>query len=73
MTGDMPAARSLRDASAAETGEGEPIEVTFSHAEPQLTPGAARAVLACSCAPGKEQTTPGADALEASRRVQVPR
>jgi hypothetical protein len=46
MTGDMPAARSLQDASAAETGEGEPIEVTFSPAEPQLTPGAARAVLA---------------------------
>ena len=46
MTGDMPAARSLRDACAAETGEGELIEVTFSPAEPQLTPGAARAVLA---------------------------
>ena len=31
---------------AAESGEGELIEVTFSPAEPQLTPGAARAVLA---------------------------
>ena len=30
MTGDMPAARGLRDARAAETGEGELIEVTFS-------------------------------------------
>jgi hypothetical protein len=46
MTGDMPAARGPRDVRAAETGEGELIEVTFSPAEPQLTPGAARAVLA---------------------------
>jgi len=46
MTGDMPAARSLQAASAAETGEDELIKVTFSPAEPQLTPGAARAVLA---------------------------
>ena len=46
MTGDRPAARGLRDVRAAETGEGELIEVTFSPAEPQLTPGAARAVLA---------------------------
>ena len=46
MTGDMPAARAARDAPAAEAGEAELIEVTFSPAEPQLTPGAARAVLA---------------------------
>jgi hypothetical protein len=46
MTGDMPAVRGLRDACASETGEDELIEVTFSPAEPQLTPGAARAVLA---------------------------
>jgi hypothetical protein len=46
MTGDMPPARDRRDASAAEAGEGELIEVTFSPAEPQLTPGAAWAVLA---------------------------
>jgi len=46
MTGDMPPARDRQDASAAETGEGELIEVTFSPVEPQLTPGAARAVLA---------------------------
>jgi hypothetical protein len=47
MTGELPrAARALRDAPTAETGEGELIEVTFSSAEPQLTPGAARAVLA---------------------------
>jgi hypothetical protein len=46
MTGDMPPARDRQDASAAETGEGELIEVTFSPAEPQLTPGAAQAVLA---------------------------
>ena len=46
MTGDMPPAQDPRNASAAETGEGELIEVTFSPAEPQLTPGAAQAVLA---------------------------
>jgi hypothetical protein len=46
MTGDMPAARGLRDTRAAQTGEDELIEVTFSPAEPQLTPDAARAVLA---------------------------
>ena len=46
MTGDIPPARDRRDAPAAEAGEGELIEVTFSPAEPQLTPGAARAVLA---------------------------
>ena len=46
MTGDMPAAQDPRKGSAAQTGEGELIEVTFSPAEPQLTPGAARAVLA---------------------------
>ncbi len=46
MTGDMPAAQGPRNASAAETEEGELIEVTFSPAEPQLTPGAANAVLA---------------------------
>ena len=46
MTGDMPAAQGPRKAPAARTGEGELIEVTFSPAEPQLTPGAARAVLA---------------------------
>jgi hypothetical protein len=46
MTGDMPAAQDPQKAPAAQTGEGELIEVTFSPAEPQLTPGAARAVLA---------------------------
>jgi hypothetical protein len=46
MTGDMPAAQGPRKGPAAQTGEGELIEVTFSPAEPQLTPGAARAVLA---------------------------
>lgn len=46
MTGDMSAAWGLRDACTAETGEGELIEVTFSPAEPQLTPSAANAVLA---------------------------
>jgi len=46
MTGDMPAGQGPRKGSAAQTGEGELIEVTFSPAEPQLTPGAARAVLA---------------------------
>ena len=47
MTGDMPAAQGPQAcAPLRETGEGELIEVTFSPAEPQLTPGAARAVLA---------------------------
>jgi hypothetical protein len=46
MTGDMPAAQGPWLGSAAQTGEGELIEVTFSPVEPQLTPGAARAVLA---------------------------
>jgi len=40
------AARAWQAAPAAETGEAELIEVTFTPAEPQLTPGAARAVLA---------------------------
>jgi hypothetical protein len=46
MTGDKPAPQGPRNASAAQTGGGELIEVTFSPAEPQLAPGAARAVLA---------------------------
>jgi hypothetical protein len=46
MTRDMPATDGPRDGPAAETGVGELIEVTFSPAEPQLTPGAAQAVLA---------------------------
>ena len=37
---------SPRVVSAAQTREGELIEVTFSPAEPQLTPCAARALLA---------------------------
>jgi hypothetical protein len=45
MTGDMSAAQGRRKGPALQTGEGELIEVTFSPAEPQLTPGAARAVL----------------------------
>ena len=45
MTGDIPA-QGPRKAPAARTEEGELIEVTFSPAEPQLTPDAARAVLA---------------------------
>jgi hypothetical protein len=47
MTGEVPvAAQNPRDALAAGTDEGEGIEVTFNPAEPQLTPGAAGAVLA---------------------------
>ncbi len=45
MTGDLPAP-GLPGACAAQTGPGELIEVTFNPAEPQLTPAAARAVLA---------------------------
>jgi hypothetical protein len=40
------AARPRQAAPVAEPGGAEVIEVTFTPAEPQLTPGAARAVLA---------------------------
>ena len=40
------AARPRQAAQAAEPAGAEVIEVTFTPAEPQLTPGAARAVLA---------------------------
>lgn len=40
------ATRPRPPAPTAETGKAELIEVTFTPAEPQLTPGAARAVLA---------------------------
>lgn len=47
VTGELPRApRAPRDPPAAQSGEGELIEVAFSPSEPQLTPGAARAVLA---------------------------
>jgi hypothetical protein len=47
MTGEVPvAAQNPYDALATGTDEGEGIEVTFSPAEPQLTLGAARAILA---------------------------
>ena len=47
MTAEPPrAARPRQTAPAAEPGGAEVIEVTFTPAEPQLTPGAARAVLA---------------------------
>jgi hypothetical protein len=39
-------ARPRRAAPAAEPAGAEVVEVTFTPAEPQLTPGAARAVLA---------------------------
>lgn len=42
----MTAERPRQAMPAAEPGEAEVIEVTFTPAEPQLTPGAARAVLA---------------------------
>jgi hypothetical protein len=45
MTGGLPRTRASRDTAAADTSAGELIEVTFSPVEPQLTPGAARAVL----------------------------
>jgi hypothetical protein len=44
--GPSRAALPQQAAPAAETGQAELIEVTFTPAEPQLTPGAARAVLA---------------------------
>jgi hypothetical protein len=44
--GPSRAARTGPAASVADTGDAEVIEVTFTPAEPQLTPGAARAVLA---------------------------
>ncbi len=47
MTAEPPqAGRPRQAAPAANTGQAELIEVTFTPAEPQLTPGAARAVLA---------------------------
>ena len=47
MTAEPPRAGGPRPpAPAAEPGHAELIEVTFTPAEPQLTPGAARAVLA---------------------------
>ena len=45
MTAEPPRA-SRQAAPAAEPGHAELIEVTFTPAEPQLTPSAARAVLA---------------------------
>jgi hypothetical protein len=45
MTAEPPRA-SRQAVPAAEPGHAELIEVTFTPAEPQLTPGAARAVLA---------------------------
>lgn len=72
MTGEMPTARDLQEVRAAKTGKGEPIEVTFSPAEPQLTPGAAWAVLAMLLRAQERADHPGADALEASRQVQLP-
>ena len=47
VTAEPPrAGRPRQAAPAADTGPAELIEVTFIPAEPQLTPGAARAVLA---------------------------
>ena len=47
MTAELSRAARLRLAApAAEPAAAEVIEVTFTPAEPQLTPGAARAVLA---------------------------
>jgi len=41
-----PAARTGHDMPAGEAGQAGRVEVTFSPAEPELTPGAAQAVLA---------------------------
>ena len=46
MTAEPPRASRQAAEPAAEPGHAELIEVTFTPAEPQLTPGAARAVLA---------------------------
>ncbi len=55
MTGEVPvAAQNPHDALATGTDEGDGLEVTFSPAEPQLTPGAARAVLAMLLRAGEE-------------------
>jgi hypothetical protein len=43
--GPHPAARTGHDMPAGEAGHAGRVEVTFSPAEPKLTPGAARAVL----------------------------
>jgi len=72
MTGDTPAARHRQEVRTAEPRPGEPIEVTFSLAEPQLTPGAARAVLAMLRRARERADRPAADALEAGGQVQLP-
>ena len=47
MTGDqIPPPGTGHDTPADEAGHARQVEVTFSPAEPKLTPGAARAVLA---------------------------
>ncbi len=43
--GPDPAARTGHDTPAGEAGQAGRVEVTFSPADPELTPGAARAVL----------------------------
>lgn len=44
--GPDPAAQTGHDMPAGEAGHARQVEVTFSPAEPELTPGAAQAVLA---------------------------
>ena len=44
--GPDPAAQTGHDMPNGEAGQAGRVEVTFSPAEPKLTPGAARAVLA---------------------------
>ena len=44
--GPDPAAQTGHDMPAGEASHAGPVEVTFSPAEPELTPGAAQAVLA---------------------------
>lgn len=73
MTSDPPPAKGPRNASAAQAGEGELIEVTFGPAEPPLTPGAAKAVLAMLLRARERADHPEPDALETSRQVQLPR
>lgn len=72
MTSATPAAQGPRHIPAGQTGQGELIEVTFSPAEPQLNPGAARAVLAMLLHARERAGHPEPGALEASRQVQLP-
>jgi hypothetical protein len=70
MTGrPRPRRRDAQGTGTAETFPAAEIEVTFTPVEPELTPAAARAVLALLL---QARDQAGSAALDAGRRVQVP-